>query len=458
MSPDRPRTGRQQARGGLARRRLFPADRGSRPGHPHSARAVALDVLEQTLGPARRAADEQLSGHPGTAGLTARDRAFARLLVLTVLRRRGEIDHLLRRFLKRRPKEGGVEALLQLGAAQLLFLGTPPHAAVNEAVRLATHRCPKHVALVNAVLRRIAGMPAEEVMALDGARLNTPGWLWQSWVGAYGEPVARAIAEAHTGEPPLDLSVKGEPERWAGELDAELLPNGTLRRPVGGSIESLPGFAEGAIWVQDVAASLPARLLGELAGRRVLELCCAPGGKTLQLCAAGASVVAVDIAEARLALVRENLQRTGLEAELVAADARSWRTGERFPLILLDAPCSATGTIRRHPDVAHGKRPEDVRRMAALQAELLQAAAALLEPGGVLVYAVCSLQPEEGPAGIERFLATDPGLERLPVGRDEICGLPAEISPAGEVRTLPCHMAGQGGMDGFFMARLRRRG
>ncbi|MDX6752268.1 RsmB/NOP family class I SAM-dependent RNA methyltransferase [Geminicoccaceae bacterium 1502E] len=458
MSPDRPRTGRQQDRGGLARRRAAPVAHGAHMRHPASPRAVALDVLERTLGRDPHAADELLASHPAFLELAPRDRAFARLLILVVLRRLGEIDHLLARFLKRRPKDRAAEMLLRLGAAQLLFLGTPPHAAVNEAVKLATRRCPQQVALVNAVLRRVVAIPASELETLDAPRLNTPDWLWESWSAAYGEPAARAIALAHMGEPPIDFSVRADPAQWAQELEAELLPGGTLRRPVGGNVEDLPGFAEGAFWVQDLAASLPARLLGEVSGRRVLELCCAPGGKTLQLSAAGAKVTALDISEPRLALVRENLQRTGLSAELVAADARSWRADERFPLILLDAPCSATGTIRRHPDVARNKSPRDVERLATVQGELLAAASALLAPGGVLVYAVCSLQPEEGPQVVERHLAAHPDLERLPVTAEEIFGLPLEISAQGEVRSLPCHLAQQGGMDGFFMARLRRRG
>jgi 16S rRNA (cytosine967-C5)-methyltransferase len=310
--------------------------------------------------------------------------------------------------------------------------------------------------MLNAVLRRVAGHAATRLPELDGPRLDTPDWLWRSWVAAYGEPIARAIAEIHLREPPLDLVVLGDPAEAAALLGAEPLWRDVVRRPVGGAIEELPGYDEGAFWVQDVAASLPARLLGPLEGRRVIDLCAAPGGKTLQLAAAGARVTAVDVSGERLARVRDNLARTRLSAELVEADVTAWRPAAPAPLVLLDAPCSATGTIRRHPDITHHKRPSDVARMAELQDRLLDAAAAMLAPGGRLVYAVCSLQPEEGEQRLEALLARTTALARDPIRAEELAGLPVAPDSWGSLRTLPCHWAERGGMDGFFIARLLR--
>jgi len=423
---------------------------------PATARGVALDVLDRVLGEARPL-DETFASHPALASLAGRDRAFARLLVTVTLRRRGQIDDLLDRFLKTRPKAIGVHDLLRLGAAQLLFLGTPAHAAVAETVALAAGPRAFAKGLVNAVLRRVGREGKERLAAQDAARLNTPDWLWQSWCAAYGEARARAIAESHLVEPPLDLSVKSEPEAWAARLGAERLYGNTIRRPAGGAIEDLPGYAEGAWWVQDAAAVLPARLLGEVRERTVVDLCAAPGGKTAQLAAAGAKVVAVEISDKRPLRLRANLERLRLDARIEIADAVAWRPPRPVGHVLLDAPCSATGTIRRHPDIAWHKTPEDVARMAELQERLLDAALEMLEPEGILVYASCSLQPEEGALVIGRALARGLPLARLPVRPDELDGLPVEITPAGDVRTLPCHLAARGGLDGFFIARLRRQ-
>ena len=422
---------------------------------PATARGVALDVLDRVLGEARPL-DDTFAGHPALASLDGRDRAFARLLVTVTLRRLGQIDDLLDRFLKTRPKAIGVHNLLRLGAAQLLFLDTPAHAAVGETVALAAGPHAFAKGLINAVLRRVGREGKDRLAAQDGARLNTPEWLWQSWCAAYGEARARAIAEAHLVEPPLDLSVGSEPEAWAARLGAEHLYGDTVRRPAGGAIEDLPGYAEGAWWVQDAAAALPARLLGEVRDRTVVDLCAAPGGKTAQLAAAGAEVIAVEISDRRAPRLRANLERLRLEARIEIADALTWRPPRPVGHVLLDAPCTATGTIRRHPDIAWHKTPDDVTRMAELQARLLEAALEMLAPGGVLVYASCSLQPEEGPQVIEQALARRLPLARLPVRAVELDGLPVEITPAGDVRTLPCHLAARGGLDGFFIARLRR--
>jgi 16S rRNA (cytosine967-C5)-methyltransferase len=413
-------------------------------------------VLDRVLGE-QRPLDETFAGHPRLGALAARDRAFARLLLTTALRRLGQIDAVLDRFLRAPPKSIRVRDILRLGAAQLLFLETPAHAAVAETVALATGSESFARGLVNAVLRRVAREGEALIAAQDAARLNTPDWLWQSWSEAYGEACARAIATVHLAEPPLDLSVKRDAERWAGRLDALRLASNSLRRAAGGLIEDLPGYAEGAWWVQDVAAALPARLLPDIAGRPVIDLCAAPGGKTAQLAAAGGRLVALESSARRAERLRANLARLQLDAEVVIADAREWRPPHPVDRVLLDAPCTATGTIRRHPDIAWHRTPADVDRLAGLQGELLRAAIDMLAPGGVLVYASCSLQPEEGVRLIDCALAEALAAERLAIDPAELAGLPVDVTPEGDVRTLPCHLAEQGGMDGFFIARLRRR-
>jgi 16S rRNA (cytosine967-C5)-methyltransferase len=406
-----------------------------------------------------RPADEAFEQAAEVARLEPRDRAFALNLVATTLRRLGQIDAVIRRFLDRPLSARGAEAqnLLRLAVCQLAFLQTPAHAAVHTAVALAGQRrsLRPYGGLVNAVLRRAAAQAEAIVAAQDAALLNTPRWLWSSWEAAYGKALARIIAEAHLCEAPLDLTLK-DPDRPPADLGGERLPTGSLRlRQHKGPIASLPGYTDGDWWVQDAAAALPARLFGPLAGRRLIDLCAAPGGKTAQLAAAGADVVAVERSSERLRQLRGNLERLKLQAELVCADAAEWQPMEQADAVLLDAPCSATGTIRRHPDVARLKRPGDVAALVPLQARLLAAAARMTRPGGTLVYCACSLQPEEGPAQVEAVLA-EGGLARIPVQADEIGGLAEAITAEGDVRTLPCHLAPLGGMDGFYIARLRK--
>ncbi len=424
---------------------------------PVLSRSVALDILVACLDKGQPL-DDVLARHQGFANLDPRDRAFVRLLLATTLRRLGEIDEVLGLLIER-PLEGANAAgrqVLRLGAAQLLFLGTPPHAAVDTSVRLVVDANLPHLkGLANAVLRRIARDGATLLGDRDPARLNAPQWLWQSWTESYGEPATRAIAAAHLIEAPLDLTPRSDAMFWAGRLEGELLPTGTIRRAAGGNITELPGFAEGAWWVQDAAATLPVRLLGDIAGQSIADVCAAPGGKTLQLAAAGANVTAVDISARRMMRVGENLKRAGLSAELVTADAGKWTTGQTFDAILLDAPCSGTGTLRRHPDIAWLKDEEDVGRLTLTQDRLLVRAADLLKPGGTLVYAVCSLQDEEGPARIEALLARDKRLQRVPVQPEELPGLTDAITEAGDVRTLPSMWSERGGIDGFYIARLR---
>jgi 16S rRNA (cytosine967-C5)-methyltransferase len=442
------------------------------------ARAAALDLLGEVL-ERRRPLDEALQRHKRLSWLEPRDRAFARHLVATSLRRLGQLDAALAGLLERplKPKLESLRQVLRLGLCQILFLGTPPHAAVDTSVRLAAKAgFAGHKGLVNAVLRRadreLRPRIAEQEASGEAARLNTPDWLWDALASAYGAETAKAIAEAHLAEPPLDLTLKDSAtaEDWSRPLEAQVLPTGGLRLPSGqGDVAKLAGYTEGAWWVQDLAASLPARLLRPEAGqtpsdKTVVDLCAAPGGKTAQLAAAGAEVIAVDRDADRLKRVSENLERLGLAANTVAADAASWRPPEPVAAVLLDAPCSATGTLRRHPDIAWLKGPGEIPSLTALQDRLLAAAADMLAPGGRLVYAVCSLLPEEGPARIAALLEGAAPLARDPIAAPEIAGeiagevagLGELITPEGDLRSLPSQLSELGGLDGFYVCRLRR--
>jgi 16S rRNA (cytosine967-C5)-methyltransferase len=385
------------------------------------------------------------------------------LLVATTLRRLGQIDAVLGKCLDRPLSETKprLRNILRLGAAQLIFLQTSAHAAVDATVRLAGREASSR-GLINAVLRRLIRQAEPLAPGDDSAHLNTPDWMFESWRATFGLEAARAIAAAHLREPPLDLTLKepGESKKWGAALAAEILAPGALRRTAGGRIEDLAGYAEGAWWVQDVAATLPVGLLasalGGLAGKRVIDLCAAPGGKTLQLCAGQAEVTAVDRSKKRLRLIEANLRRTGLSARLIDADAGVWRPHQAVDGVLLDAPCTATGTLRRHPDAAYLKSPADVARMADLQSRLIEAAIGMLKPGGVLVYCTCSLQAAECEDQALRLRA-DARLEHLPIEGPEMAVFSEAIDAQDDLRTLPSHLAGQGGMDGFFATRLRRR-
>lgn len=409
------------------------------------ARAAALELLTAVLG-RRRPLEEALDALP-PGRPSPRDRAAAHRIAAAVLRRTGSLDAVLEPFLRREPPPE-VRQALRMGAAELLLLGTPPHAAVAATVAVV----PRPFAgLVNAVLRRVAEAGPAALEGLDAERLDTPAWLWSAWHAAYGPAALRAIVAAQGRPAPLDLSHKPDAAPPEG---AEELPTGTWRLPPGTRITELPGFAEGAFWAQDAAAALPARLLGVRPGERVADLCAAPGGKTAQLAVAGGRVAAVERDPRRAARLRENLARLRLDAaEVVEADATAWGEEGAFDAVLLDAPCSATGTIRRHPDVPHLKRPSDLPGLAELQARLLARAAKLLKPGtGRLVFATCSLQPEEGEAHLARAEAL--GLRLDPIRPEELPGLAEAVTPGGTLRTRPDFWAERGGMDGFFAARF----
>ena len=421
------------------------------------ARQLSSHLLKAVLRD-RRPFDEafaESSAKPAFSGLAFRDRAFARAIAATALRRLGQTQDMLGRFLERPLPEDAFEArfILIAGAAQLVFMDVAPHAAIGLAVEQAkSTRASCHFAgLINAVLRRVSANKATILAEQDASKLNTPEWLWRRWVRHYGEETASRIAAAHVDEPLLDLSVRTDAAGWAERLSGSLLPWGTVRISAKGRIEEIEGYADGAWWVQDAAAALPALLLGDVRGLRVADLCAAPGGKTAQLAARGAHVTAVDISASRLRRLRENLARLTLEADTVKANASDWTPPEPFDAVLLDAPCSATGTIRRNPDIPYLKSDADITALAAVQARLLKHALTLLKPGGRLVYATCSLEAEEGEEQIRTLLAERAEIALMPIQADEL-GVPAEaITAQGMLRTLPFH---GGGMDGFFAARL----
>ena len=422
-----------------------------------NARRGALDILERVR--AGASLDDALALTRSFNELEGADRGFARALASNVLRRRGSLDHILGAYIDRPlpRKAARVMDILRLAATQSLYLNTPAHAAVSTAVELAGERreIAGYAKLVNAVARKVAKAGPTAAANLP-ARIDTPGWMWRAWERAYGPARARAIAQAHTKEAPLDLTLKKPDaiDQWADRLEAERLPFGALRLHRAKTVTELPGFNDGAWWVQDAAASLPAKLLGDVAGKRVFDLCAAPGGKTLQLAAMGAAVVAIDKSGERLKRLTENLERTGLKATAVKEDVLRWSSKEKADAILLDAPCTATGTIRRHPDIPWTKSETDVAALTALQANMIDHALTLLKPGGLLVYCVCSLQPEEGEGQAKAALARHAALTRIAVKPEEIGGLAEAVTRDGDLRTLPSMLADKGGMDGFFAARF----
>ena len=422
-----------------------------------AARAVAEALTLSRSLDERFAADLSLRA----GGLDARDLALARSIATVALRRLGTIRKALaRRLEKGMPKRSGaLEWTLIVAAAQILFLNAPDHAAVDLAVK-ATRADPASApfaALANAVLRTIARERDAILTSSDPLDDDTPAWLAQRWRAAYGETTARAIASAHRSEPTLDLSVKGDAVGWAERLGGIVLPTGSVRLDTHKPVAELEGYAEGEWWVQDAAAALPARLLRARPGMRVADLCAAPGGKAAELAAAGATVTTVDRSAERLKMLAANFDRLRLRSEIVVADALTFEAPP-FDAVLLDAPCTATGTIRRHPDVAWIKRPGDLAPLVKLQAQLLEKAIALTRPGGLLVYCVCSLEPEEGEAQIAPILRRNPDVRRLPIAPQEIGGLAECLTPSGDLRALPCHLWGdnprRSGLDGFFAARL----
>jgi 16S rRNA (cytosine967-C5)-methyltransferase len=431
-----------------------------------AARRIAADILDGVLHK-QRTLDDQLDGvgaHPGLKSLADRDRALMRRLVATILRRLGTLGHLLSRLLDRGvPTDAPrAQSALLIGAAQILWMDVPDHAAVDLSVRLvqSDRRAAKYAGLVNAVLRRCAREGQPLIDEVKAQTLDIPPWLLTRWIAAYGESTAREMATAIGHEPSLDITVKSDAPHWATRLHGETLPTGTVRTLLQGSVTMLPGFSEGQWWVQDAAAALPARLFGDVGGKAIVDLCAAPGGKTAQLAHAGARVTAVDRSPARMARLRDNLARLSLQADTVVIDAAEWAGGENggYDGVLVDAPCTSTGTIRRHPDVAWLRQEGDIAALSTLQKRLLQKAVALLKPGGTLVYCTCSLEPEEGEQAIASLLASETAVRRAPVDASEVAGLREIVTADGDLRTLPCHLPHDdprlGGLDGFYAARL----
>jgi 16S rRNA (cytosine967-C5)-methyltransferase len=429
------------------------------PAQGLAVRRLAATLLHACI-ERKQTVEEAIAGNRDAQALEPRDRAFLSTLLLTAFRHGGEIDAILAKLVDRPlpRKSGAAREILVLGVAQLLFLGMAPHAVIDLAVRSAkADRNALHFSgLVNAVLRKAASGGAELRAGLDAARLNTPDWLWSRWVKAYGEDTARRIAVAHGERPALDISFKVDAAAWQAALGGELLPNGQLRVPSGHApVPELAGFADGDWWIQDAAATIPVQLLGDVSGKSVLDLCAAPGGKTLQLAALGADVTAVDVSETRLRRVEGNLLRTGLSARIVIEDVLSPGLAGAWDAVLLDAPCSATGTIRRHPELPYLRGEVQVKELAGLQRRMLRKAAQLVKPGGMLVFCTCSLEPEEGEVRTRAFLADHPDFEIVPASG---VGLPdGAVQPDGWVRTLPSMSYGASqGMDGFFAVAMRR--
>lgn len=417
-------------------------------------RGAALALL-MAVSEERRMLSEAVEGGALKA-LDAAGRARAQRLAATTLRHRDRADAVLARHLRKDPPMR-VRMILRLATVEMLEAGAPAHGVVNAAVTL-TQAAPRQAhlsGLVNAVLRKVASLPQAEWAAMAPQRLPDP--LRARLVAAWGAEAVAAMEAAHMAGAPLDLTLRDGGGDWAARLGAETLPTGSLRLRGAGAVSALPGYGEGAWWVQDAAAALPARVLAPRPGERVLDLCAAPGGKTLQLAAAGAEVTALDISAPRMALVAQNLARTGLAAECVVADALEWRGGEGFDAVLVDAPCTATGTIRRHPELPLLRGPEALAQLAPLQARMIDHARTLLRPGGRLVYCSCSLLPEEGEDQLARALEVHPELRADPAAYAVAGGAP-EWRGGGGLRLRPDFWPARGGLDGFFIAAMRLSG
>ncbi len=426
-----------------------------------AARSAALDLLMDVL-ERKSALDHALVSQPSFLALSTQDKAFVRMLVSTILRRMGQIDSIIEHAVERdQPRNAPLQNVLRIGVCQILFMQVADHAAVDTSVRLAELRgMPKQKAFVNAILRSATRDGFTWKRAQDETRLNTPEWLLKIWIEDYGLGVAADIAKANLAEAPLDIFLRDPQSQtyWASHFKATELTTRTLRVRGSGNITEMQGFDEGHWWVQDASAAIPAQLFGDIKGAHVYDLCAAPGGKTLQLAAFGANVTALDRSANRLKRLRENLERMKFvdQVEVVAEDAARWSVRDPVAYILLDAPCSATGTIRRHPDVLHLKNNVDIERLEVLQASLLDNAFNNLMVGGVLVYCTCSLQKSEGEAQIARFLQTHTNAQRLPIKAKELGGYDESLTDDGDLRILPFHQAALGGMDGFYVARITK--
>lgn len=441
--------------------RAFPPATGA--GDGLASRQVAYAILNDIFFQKRSMDEAYAQEEDAFAALDPRDRGLVRLLVATVLKRAPQMDEALAAWLHEpldmlKPQQ--LINVLRLGVAQIVFLQMPPHAAVNTAVELAAASgMAWQKSLVNAVMRRISQEGIPETDQRDAGRINTPDWLWQQWVQDYGVETALDIAAANLTEAPVDFTVRDDPAAWAERLGASLLPTGSLRLLSAGFVPGLAGFDEGAWWIQNAAAALPVKILashfgGDLRGKKIVDLCAAPGGKTAQLAAMGADVIALDRSAPRLKRLHENMDRLKLSVATVAADGAAWHPMEKLDAVLLDAPCTATGTIRHQPDVLRLKDIRDQDKLAALQKRLMLNAARMLKPGGVLVYCTCSVQKAESEAQTEWLLAQGTGLRLSAIRPGEIAGINAMLTLKGELRCLPHHWGEHGGIDGFYAARF----
>lgn len=397
-------------------------------------------------------------GNPSYRSLSLADRALVRAIINSALRHLPRIEAAISMMLDGPLPQGArsLHHVLVVAVAQMLYLDVPDHSAVDLAVEQA-HRDPRNkrfVKLVNAVLRRL-GREKEAVMAAIEVIPVLPQWFQDRLVAAYGEDVAARIAQSQLVPSAIDLTVKSDPEGWAKKLNGTVLPNGSVRLgSFEGQVFALEGFAEGEWWVQDFSASMPVRLMGDIKGKRVADLCAAPGGKTAQLVLAGAIVTALDQSGNRLKRLKENLSRLGFAAETVEENMLKFQPDELFDAVLLDAPCSSTGTLRKHPDVSWTKDEKDIAKLANLQEQMLRHAIGLVKPGGLVVFSNCSLDPSEGEAMVARVLESDSGVERVAVVPEALPGMEIAISSHGDLRTTPDMF---GGVDGFYAAVLRRR-
>lgn len=421
------------------------------------SRQIACDLLNQILGQ-KKPMDQVFSNYKGFKGLEGRDINFVRMLVTTCLRRKGQLDKIIEYCQdKSKPlSPKNIYTVLYIGLCQILFMDVPDHAAVDTTVDLAeTQNLQRQKGFINAVLRRV--IREKDKIDFDES-VNIPEWLMKVWEKDYGADAAKKIAVASLSGAPTDITVRNHEAipQWAERLEGVLLPTESIRLSAGGVTE-LTGFKEGAWWVQDASAALPVKLLGDLNGKTAIDLCAAPGGKTMQLAAAGAQVIAVDRSEKRLERLGENLKRVGLEksVSVKVADGSTWQPDEKVDVVLLDVPCSATGTIRRHPDLMHLKTEKDIEGLKDIQRRLMMNAANMVKPDGVLLYCTCSLQKAEGEEQVAWFLEQNKGFKRMPVALEEVGGMAELVNADGALRIFPYSLAEQGGMDGFFVVRLK---
>lgn len=467
MTTEKNRSPRRPARpdGGKAAGERFSGRGPSKPGL--EARAVAAKILGAVID-RKVSLDGMLdsqNGNPAYRALSEQDRALVRAMLNAALRHMPRIEAAIDRMLDNPLPEGAraLHHVLAIGAAQILYLDIPDHSAVDLAVEQA-HADPRNrrfAGLVNAVLRRF-GRQKVQVLEKSHGVPAMPQWFFERLSTVYGAEEAARIADAQLTPAAIDLTVKSDPKGWAEKLGGVVLPTGSVRlKPFDQPITALEGFDAGEWWVQDAAATLPARMFGELQGLRVADLCAAPGGKTAQLAQAGARVTALDQSASRLKRLSGNLDRLGLTAELVEVNMLEFRPEQLFDAVLLDAPCSSTGTTRRHPDVLYTKGPEDIAKLAALEARMLRHACDLVRPGGTIVFSNCSLDPAEGEDMVAALLAERPDIERLPMKSTDWPGMEQAISAEGAFRTTPAMFPARdgvvGGLDGFYAVALKRR-